>query len=177
MKRMVDEKHGTIDTDAILHMALEQAARKRLDGTSLLSDMANTIHAKQWLICLAAPRVFLRMNRMPPREHLLRMVDIFLAYVRRGGRTVDPDSPAVPHEQREPLAQKLRALLETWSPPGLPAEISEAARAVLHADGQREPPGGWDEADDLTWRPEEELLWPEGVPAAMRPSDPGAHDR
>jgi hypothetical protein len=154
-------------------MMFEQMAKKRPDGTSPLSDMANAIHAKQWLICLAAPRVFSRMQRMPPREHLLRMVDLFLAYVRRGGpRPVDPDSPPVPYEQREPRVLELRALLETWSPPGLPMEIREAARAVLHADGEGEPPDGWDEVDDPTWRPEEQLLWPEGVPAAMRPSDP-----
>jgi hypothetical protein len=175
---MVDEKHDTIDNDALLRMMFEQMAEKRPDGTSPLSDMVNTIHAVQWLTCLAAPRVFLRMKRMPSREHLLRMVDLFLARVRRGGpKGVDPDSPPVPYEQREPLALKLRALLETWSPPGLPAAISEAARAVLHADGQREPPGGWDEADDPTWRPEEELLWPEGVPAAMRRKGPSTGDR
>ncbi|WP_437587335.1 hypothetical protein [Sorangium sp. So ce1000] len=174
---MASDKDDAIDADAILRMALEQAAKPRPDGTSRLSNMVNSIHAVQWLLCLAAPRVFLRMKRMPPREHLLRMVDFYLAYVRRGERNLVPEMEPVPYEQRETLALQLRALLETWSPPGLPAEISEAARAVLHADGQREPPGGWDEADEPTWRPEEELLWPEGVPAAMRPSDPGDRDR
>lgn len=169
---MGSDKEDAIDADAILRMAVEQAARPRLDGTSRLSDMVDTIHAVQWLICLAAPRVFLRMKRMPPREHLLRMVDVYLAYVRRGQRKLAPEFDPVPYEQREPLALELRARLETWSPPGLPPEISEAARAVLHADGQRAPAGGWDEADDPAWQPEEELLWPEGVPAAMNPTEP-----
>lgn len=42
---MVDEKHDTIDTDALLRMMFEQMAKKRPDGTFPLSDMANAIHA------------------------------------------------------------------------------------------------------------------------------------
>ena len=154
-----------VDPDMILRMALKQAAKPRPNGSSVLSDFVESFHAIQWLQTLAAPKVFGGMNRMPPREHLLRMVDTYLAYVRRGERNVDPDFVLVPYEQREPAALRLRALVETWSPPGLPVEIMEAARAVLYADGMKGPPDGWDNVYDASLRPEEYLLWPEDVAA------------
>ncbi|MEO7592267.1 MAG: hypothetical protein ABI134_13715, partial [Byssovorax sp.] len=74
----------------------------------------------------------------------------------------------VSYERRESLALKLRALVDDWAPPALPKEITEAARALLFAEGRKGPPEGWDAlADDLD---EEELLWPEGVPALLKQS-------
>ena len=154
-----------VDTDKILRMALDHAAKPRSDGTSVLSDFADSAHAIQWMQVLAAPKVWAVMSRTPPREHLLRMVDTYLAYVRRGERNIDPDFVLVPYEQREPAALRLRALLETWSPPGLPVEIMAAARAVLYSDGMKGPPCGWDNLYDADLRPEEYLLWPENVAA------------
>ncbi|MFS8071177.1 MAG: hypothetical protein ACMG6S_32820, partial [Byssovorax sp.] len=62
----------------------------------------------------------------------------------------------------------LRALVEGWTPPALPMEITEAARALLFAEGRKGPSEGWDALpDDLD---EEELLWPEGVPALLKQS-------
>jgi hypothetical protein len=97
----------------------------------------------------------------------LRLIDIYIAYVRHDGRYVGPDFEPVPYENREPLALKLRELLKAWTPPELQAEITEAARTLLHAEGRSPPPGGWDNAPDPDMRPEEYLLWPEGVPALM----------
>ena len=136
------------------------------NGRPVLDDFADVANCIMWLQVLAVPRIFRGMTRTPPREHLVRMVDIFIAYVRHDGRYATPDFEPVPYETREPLALKLRALLEAWSPPELPDEITEAARALLHAEGMN-PAGGWDNLPDPDMRPEEFLLWPEGVPALM----------
>ena len=61
--------------------------------------------------------------------------------------------------------------LQAWSPPELPGGITEAVRAVLHAEGMN-PAGGWDNLTDPDMRPEEFLLWPEGVPALMSDKTP-----
>jgi hypothetical protein len=107
------------------------------------------------------------MNRTPTREHILRMVDMYLASVRRDKQRPKPQFEPVPYEQREPLTLRLRALLETWSPPGLPAEVSDAARAVLYASGIKEPDDGWDNAYGSDIRMEDHLIWPENVAAWM----------
>jgi hypothetical protein len=156
-----------IDNDALLRLALKQADRPRPDGSSMLSDFAIAAHCFQWLSVLANPKVFLGMSRMPSREHLLRIVDMYLAYVRRGERLPEPQFTPVPYEQREPLTLRLRALLETWSPPELSAEITDTARAVLHADGIKEPDEGWDNAYDSDIKMEDHLIWPENVSAWM----------
>ena len=147
------------------------------NGRPVLDDFADVANCIMWLQTLAVPRIFRGMIRTPPREHLVRLVDIFLAYVRHDGRYATPDFEPVQYETREPLALKLRELLEAWTPPELPAEITEAARALLYAEGMN-PAGGWDSLSDPDFRPEEHLLWPEGVPALMardqgEPSDEG----
>jgi hypothetical protein len=165
---MSKENTGGDRKNKILRMAFEHAAKPRPNGSSELSDFEDAVAAILWVHVLAVPRLFLGMNRMPPREHLLRMADWYLAYARRDGRHVPPEFSPVPYEQREPLALKLRALLETWSPPGLPAEITETARAILHGEGKKEPPGGWDSTPDPEMPLEEFLYWPEGVPALLK---------
>ncbi|WP_438039655.1 hypothetical protein [Sorangium sp. So ce128] len=166
-----------VDTDMILQMAFEHAAKRRPDGSSALSDFEQAAAAILWVHALAVPRLFLGMSRMPPREHLLRIVDWYLAYVRRGKRHVSPEFSPVPYEEREPLAMRLRALIEAWSPPGLPAEITEVARALLHAEGMLAPPGGWDNSPEPEMPPEEFLYWPEGVPALLKSKRQGPGDR
>jgi len=125
--------------------------------------------AFHWLFALAAPHLFRGMSRVPPREHLLEMVDVFIDRAQRGDRNDGATFEPVPYEQREPLARRLRSLLAVWMPPDLSPEIVETARALIHADGHDAPPGGWDtatiEGDDPF---EDILLWPEGVPAILR---------
>jgi hypothetical protein len=161
-------KTDELDMDLIVQQSLEAAAKRRPDGSSELSDFTDTANSVQWLQILAAPRLFRGMARMPPREHLLRMVEIFLAYARRGDRYAQKEFEPVPYEQREPLALKLRELLATWTPPELPEEITETARALLHADGMTGGADGWDNLPDPEMPPEEYLLWPEGVPALLK---------
>jgi hypothetical protein len=164
-------QEGEIDHEALLAMALEQDAKKRPDGSSPLGDFVASAHAVQWIQVLAVPRIFLGMKRPVPRDHLLSMVDNFIAYAQSGERYGKAEFEPVPYEQREPLARKLRALVEQWSPPGLPGEITETARAVLRADGMLGPPGGWDNVPDPDMPPEQYLLWPEGVPALVNPQN------
>jgi hypothetical protein len=74
-------------------------------------------------------------------------------------------------ERRVVLARKLRDLVAAWTPPELPAEITDTARALLDVEGLKPPGGrGWDEMDfDLEGLPVEDiLLWPEGVPVLLR---------
>jgi len=161
-------ERSDIDHEAIFATALEQAAKKRPDGSSLLGDFVASANAVQWIQILAIPRIFLSMKRVVPREHLLSMIDAFIAYAQSGERYAKADDEPVPYEQREPFARKLRALVEQWSPPGLPADITETARELLRADGMLPPPGGWDSTPDPDMPPEQYLLWPEGVPAFMK---------
>src|SRR5262245_37583183 len=113
-----------VDTDEVIRLAFEQAAKARPDGGSELLDTMGTIIAVQWLIVIAASQIFRSISRKPSREHLVHMVDLFLAYVRRGGsRRERRDFDPALFERLEPAALHLRALLESWSQPDLPEEI------------------------------------------------------
>jgi hypothetical protein len=98
---------------------------------------------------------------------LLTLLDVWIAYVDRGDWYFDDPSEG----DRPALARKLRALLEAWTPPDLPAEIIEAARAVLDPEGVKrwrlEKGVTWDDAlaDDPTRTVDSYLLWPEGLAA------------
>ncbi|WP_437585758.1 Uma2 family endonuclease [Sorangium sp. So ce1000] len=128
-------------------------------------------HLLNWLLVLACPRIFHRMGRMPPREHMVKLVDDYLPYARserqqrswKHGRLFQVDT-----ERRQMLAARLRALLMEWSPPELPPEITETARALLDTEGHDPPLGGWGNLPDPDMPPEDFLLWPEGTPALIR---------
>lgn len=135
-------------------------------GRPILNDVAKVVQALQWIIILAAPRLFGSLTRTPPREHLLELLDTFISYARHDGRYSRAEFEPVPYERRESLAMSLRALVEVWAPPALPNEITEAARVLLFAEGRKGPPGGWDDPTEAL--DEEELLWPEGVPALLK---------
>lgn len=147
----------------------ESAISALLDRSApVLAVMFDAANAIQWLDILAIPRIYRSMTRVPPREHLLHMVDIVIDYVTRGEKYVTPEFEPVPYEERLPRARELRALLEAWEPPELPPEITEAARALLYAEGLKGGAEGWDAMPDPDMRPEEYLLWPEGVPALLK---------
>jgi hypothetical protein len=137
-------------------------------GRPILDDVAKVVQALQWIIILAVPRLFGGLTRTPPREHLLDLLDTFVSYVRHDGRYSRAEFEPVPYERRESLALSLRALVENWTPPTLPMEITEAARALLFAEGRKGPPEGWDALPDEL--DQDELLWPEGVPALLKQS-------
>ena len=153
------ESDDYIDTDQLLHQALKRAAEPRPDGSSELGDFVQTAHALTWLEMLATPHIFARLTRFPGRDHLLRQVDVFLANARSGQRLTKPTFEAVPYEQREPRAMRLRDLLEQWIPPDLPRDITEAARELLYAEGLL-PPEGWDDLPVPSGPIEEYLSWP-----------------
>jgi hypothetical protein len=92
------------------------------------------------------------------------MLDLYIAYVGHDGRYHQPMFEPVPYERRPPLAAKLRALLEAWTPPELPSEITDAARELLYAEGLNLK---WDNLTTRVMDPDF-LLWPEGIPALLR---------
>lgn len=149
------------------------------NGKPILDDWNAVIHAMNWLTVLASPRMFHSMNRRPTREHLLKQVDIYVTYVKHDGRYVNADFQPVPYERRGPLAARLHELVAQWTPPELPVEMIQIARELLHAEGQKAPPEGWDKyAGDphLTFPTEDVLLWPEGVPAVLRAQAEGMEE-
>ena len=149
----------SMDTDAILQQALLDASKPRADGSSDLGDFVDLAHAVTWLHVLAAPNTFARLVRVPSSGHLLKIVEDFLRYVRRGERNTTPAFTPVQYELREERTLALRSLLERWTPPKLPAEIVHTAREILEAEGLRAsddwdnfslPPGN---VDDYLWWP------------------------
>ena len=137
-------------------------------GDALYTDWADVFNVLQWLLVLASPPLYRTMKRRAEAAHLIRLLDVYITYAERGSRYLDESFAPVPYEQRLPLAQQLRTLLGAWTPPDLPSEITEAARALLHAEGQSPPEGGWDALEITGAEPVEDiLLWPEGVPALL----------
>ena len=130
-------------------------------------DTMAVIHAALWIQALASRAVYSRLGRVPSREHVVRLLDVYIAYTARDGRCHQPMFEPVAYERRGALASRLRALLVTWTPPELPEEITEAARALLHAEGLRAENDDWETLTDLAVDPDL-MLWPEGVPAMER---------
>jgi hypothetical protein len=144
----------------------------------------NIFYFEEWLTVLASPRILQAMQRVPPREHLLRMLDAYLPYAgstaqftyRSGDWQLDP-------RKREACALELRAAIERWSSKAISREITQAARALLRADGGGVSDEAWD-AHEIESPPNDYLLWPEGVPLelkaqrASKPEEPkGPEDR
>ena len=100
-------------------------------GDVLYTDWADVLNVWYWLMVMAAPPLYCAMKRRVETDHLVRLLDVYIAYAERGSRYLGASFEPVPYEQRLPLAQKLRALLGAWTPPVLPSEITEAARALL----------------------------------------------
>jgi hypothetical protein len=99
-------------------------------------EIGNAFPFREWLHVLARPEVFHALTRKPSRDHLLRLCDAYSPFARsrrehakEQGYVSGADEPLVSE-----LADRMRLLLEGWSPPDLPAEIVEAARALLRAD-------------------------------------------
>jgi Uma2 family endonuclease len=85
----------------------------------------------------------------------------------------------VDRERRQMLCMKLQRMFDAWTPPELPPEITEAARALLDTEGNDAPPGGWGNLPEPDMPPEEFLLWPEGAPVVLKGlrGPPGLGDR
>jgi hypothetical protein len=138
------------------------------DADGFPIDTAAILATESWLDVLARPHDYRALQRpvdAAVKAVLLCLLDVWIAYVDRGDWYLgDP-----PEEGRPALARKLRALLEVWTPPELPAEITEAARALLDAEGQkqwrRDGDGTREDASvgDPTETIDSCLLWPEGL--------------
>jgi hypothetical protein len=111
------------------------------DGMNI--DMMAVLLTSHWLIVLAAPHVYGLLQRVAEPAHLARLLDIWIAYTDRGDHYLS----ATPGEDRPMLARALSARIAGWTPPDLPGEITEAARAILHAEGAvplQAKTDGWD---------------------------------
>jgi hypothetical protein len=153
---------------------------KDKDGFNV--DSLAILYTDNWLTVLAAPQAYRLLQRPVEPAHLLRLLDIWIAYTERGDHymsaTPEPQSGA----PRPALARALRALIAAWTPPELPVAITEAARVVLQAEGSvpRETAAAgwdsytWDLSDGrtlesyLSW-PETEIMLEEAGDAGQRP--------
>jgi hypothetical protein len=136
------------------------------------ADFANVMGAINWMMVLAAPPLFRSLGRVPTREHVSALVDVYVAYAARGDTYTGAPEVERNHHERIEAAARLRALLETWAPPELPEEITAAARDVLRAEGMAPPAGGWAALQNEGSDPlEDVLMWPEGIPVALRSCD------
>lgn len=128
-----------------------------------------------WLMVLASPPLYRTLVRIPDRDHLLRLLDTFIAYAARGHHVTSVDPPTTLRlAERDGLARSLRVLLATWTPPVLPGAITDAARDLVEAEGLCAPEGGWDNLKhDKPYPLDDVLLWPEGIPVAQRGAAPG----
>ncbi|MDI3291206.1 Uma2 family endonuclease [Polyangium sp. 15x6] len=127
---------------------------------------ADVINAGGWIYVLAAPRLWSVLRRIPPKEHVLRLVDAFAQYAYS-----DHCYHSIPHSasrpdpsRRGPAAARLRDLLVQWNPPEVTPAIQEAARAVLCEERIALADVPWEERgpyeDEVPV--EAGLLWPEG---------------
>lgn len=152
------------------HPSLElEALGLRSNERPILADYSDVVNTIQWLMVLSSTPLYRSLGRTPIPAHLVALMDIYLEYVAHDGRYRKAEFEGVPYERRGPLAEKLRALLATWTPPELPDTVKEAARELLYAEGLLGPEGDWDNLMIEDPVPVEDmLLWPEGVPALLR---------
>jgi hypothetical protein len=145
------------------------------DNLPVTGDPVDVYHFYEWLWAMAAPQVWRSMRRIPPREHLLEVIDDALPYARSNALYFSwpDDEPRPDLTQRGPLAEKLRALIERWDPPDLTDEIIATARALSDiGQSPHQPPRDWDKVEpDPANPPDEVFLWPEGVPRFLPEQD------
>jgi hypothetical protein len=141
------------------------------DEYGLNVDQIDIMNFSHWIAVLAAPHLYRTMTRHPDPALLTKYMDMWVTYAERGdwywGK---PDEDRSRLLERIPLSRKLRDLIAAWTPPELPNEIVEAARALLDAEGLKPPPKkgeSWDELD-FGGPVEDFLIWPEGIPAKIR---------
>lgn len=103
-----------------------------------IAEIANAMPFRDWLQVLARPHLFQMLTRQPSREHLLMLCDAYLpsarsrrALAKEQGYISDAKDELLTTE----LAERMRALLENWSPDSLTPEIVDTARALFVADG------------------------------------------
>ena len=139
------------------------------NGRPVFSDVSDVMNFHYWLFVLASPSLYATLTRAPVPAHLIGLVDIFILYATRDSRYAGDGRTEVPYERREPLARKLRARMETWTPPELPPEIAAVALEILESEGleNRTYQGDGEPVEDI-------LLWPEGIPRLLR--EEAAHE-
>lgn len=100
------------------------------------SELGNAHPFRDWLMVLASPELFRMLTRQPSREHLLFLCDAYMPLARSRRELVKEQGYISSADESVVLerAERMRSLLEGWSPNELTTEIVEAARALLQAD-------------------------------------------
>ena len=127
--------NSEIDTDALLRQAVA-------DNAGTFAAFTSAAIAIGWLTQLATPEAWAVTQTQigaPVRDFMIGMVDRFIEYARSGAHDTKPLFEPVPLGERVSRAQRLRALLQDWTPPELTDAISQGAHDVLHAEGLRLP--------------------------------------
>jgi hypothetical protein len=137
-------------------------------------EIRNAFPFRDWLQVLARSDVFHALSRQPSREHLILLCDAYMPFARsrrehakEQGYISGADEPLVSE-----LTDRMRSLLEVWTPPDLPKEIVEIARALLLADRSSIGIHDWEKGPDLDpgQTVDDIVVWPPWEP--MRPKDP-----
>jgi hypothetical protein len=140
-----------------------------INGRVPHSDVVDVLHFIDWLSVFASPKIYEAMGRRPTREHILGLLDTYVAYAQSDRYYLSSPARTPPNfKRRAELAMRLRELFASWSPPDVPAEIVQTTRGLLLSEGASEPEVGWDNFKaDPDFPPEQVLRWPEGIPALL----------
>jgi hypothetical protein len=140
---------------------------KDKDGMDV--DALAILYAESWVEELAAPRRYRILQRQADPEVILKLLDVWIARADRA----DPLSEKLfGHPFDAGAARVLRASVTAWKSPDLPAEVTEAARALLRSMGEKTAPGGvaWDDYtfEDRDGRTlDSYLVWSDGIDAIL----------
>lgn len=124
---------------------------------AVAAELKSSEPFRWWLQVLARPAVFHALSRLPSRAHLPALLDAYRVYAQLRAT----EAPAI-----LPALARMEECMSAWSPPDLPAEIVESARALLLTDGFFAE-FNWEKGPDLEPAHLEALLvWPSGAPGS-----------
>ena len=130
-------------------------------------EFADFVHAAEWIAMLAYPKLWSALRRIPPKEHILGLVEAYLRHANsdRYYHVITPPEVLPDPAIRGPAVARLRDLLLAWEPPHVTPEIRKAARVALEAEQAGPPEKPWDELvhDSESIPLEGTLIWPEGI--------------
>ncbi len=95
-------------------------------------DVSAIFCADAWVAVLAAPHLYRGLTRPAEPDVIVKLLDVWIARADR--RDLESDKQFGYHFDGE-AARRLRAMVAAWTPPELPAEVTEAARALVRATG------------------------------------------
>lgn len=115
-----------------------------------------------WLQVLARPVLFRTLTRSPGPAHIVSLLDAYFPFARGRQESAELRGDTSGAKVVDLMGQ-MRLLLESWSPPALPTDMVETARALLVADGSYAA-FDWDKVPALSegMTIDQVLVWPRG---------------